>query len=38
MAEAGAIGEAHRLDAVPVIDQRFGDGDAVIAAGEFEDQ
>ena len=38
MAEAGAVGEAHRLDAVPVIDHRFGYGYAVFSADELENE
>ena len=38
MAEAGAVGEAHRLDTVVVVDHRFGDGDAVVVPDEFEHQ
>ena len=38
MAEGGAVGEAHRLDAVVVIDHRFSDGDSVVGTDELEDQ
>ena len=38
MAEAGAVGEAYRLDAVVVANHRFSDGDAVIGPNEFEHQ
>ena len=38
MAEAGAVGEAHRFYAVPVTDHRFGDSDSVVGPNEFEHQ
>ena len=38
MGKGGTVGEAHRLDAVVVVDHRFGDGDAVVGAGEFKNQ
>ena len=38
MAEAGAVGEAHRLDAIVVVDHRFGDGESVVGPNECEHQ
>ena len=38
MAEGGAVGEAHRFDAVVVVDHRFGDGDSIVGPNEFENQ
>ena len=38
MAEAGAVGEAHRLNAVPVIDHRLGYGYPVFSTDDLENE